>query len=323
MPTSASIRDALVNTVQLDIVGPGQGHPLEAEQLWENEPPSRWYLTGFLVPTTALEHLRFDPESAEGVDAVVAGEDGTGDDDVTPDAAPARRIYLPSSIGMSVLVPPGTKALEVEVLWGDYRKTVVEVVVDGEARQRKVWQRKQRTEKMPVALPKSRLSPVEVTNSRRVMLYVSARDVSERVGRLAGLAKGTRAVSVFVVNERDPEEEERADEANVYQVELRLRLAEGFVARPNDRGLDDKDADERIADLQYRDAYEFAVGHGVATHAVADGPVCRSSPGGFDRSSGRGNRRRRSTSILGRWTGGMNPPVFTRSASSSMTRTRS
>ncbi|MCU0258269.1 MAG: DISARM system helicase DrmA, partial [Solirubrobacteraceae bacterium] len=50
---------------------------------------------------------------------------------------------------------------------------------------------------------------------------------------------------------------------------LRLRCNEGFVARPNLAGLAAEEWDERVADLQYRDCFEWAVGHGVATRAVA------------------------------------------------------
>jgi hypothetical protein len=103
MTTSAEIRAKLIETLQLDLVGPGRGHYLEAERLWESEPPSRWYLTGFLVPTAAPESQKHDPESEEVLDAVVGSEDGTGDDDVEPDKAPARKVFLPSSIGISVL----------------------------------------------------------------------------------------------------------------------------------------------------------------------------------------------------------------------------
>ena len=269
MITSADVRAALVKTLELDLVGPGPGHPLEGEQLWETEPPSRWYLTGFLVPTEAPEHLRFDPESSEVIDAPLPGEDGTGDDDAAPDQAPARKVFLPSSMGMSVLVPAAAKALDAEVLWGDYRK----VVVEGSNPERKVWQRHQRSERVRIPIPKERLAKHEVPNSRGVKVYISARDV-KNVGGVEGVPAGTRAVSVFVVNQRDPEAEERADEANLYQVELRLSLKERFVPRPNVRGLVGDDPDERIADLQYRDVYEFAVGHGVATRAVCGGPHC-------------------------------------------------
>ncbi|WP_437939472.1 DISARM system helicase DrmA [Sorangium sp. So ce341] len=272
MSTAAEIRQKLVDTLALDLVGPGPGHPLENERLWESEPPSRWYLTGFLVPTEAPEAQRFDPESAEALDAVVTSEEGTGDDDVEPDAAPARKVFLSSSMGLSVLVPSGTTSLEAEVLWGDYRKTPSE---DPEHPARKVWQRSQQRREVTLGLSKRALERIELPESRGVALYISARDVGELGARGDELPPGTRAVSVFVVNERNAAAEERAEEGHIFQVVLVLRLREGFVARPNLRGLDDEDADERIADLQYRDAYEFAVGHGVSTYAVVEGGTCK------------------------------------------------
>jgi hypothetical protein len=48
-----------------------------------------------------------------------------------------------------------------------------------------------------------------------------------------------------------------------------------LVPRPNPRGGEANDPDERIADLQHRDAVEFSVGHGTSTRSeVVDG-VCR------------------------------------------------
>ena len=41
-----------------------------------------------------------------------------------------------------------------------------------------------------------------------------------------------------------------------------------FVARPDLRGVISSDPDERVADLQYRDAFEYAVGHGVSARAL-------------------------------------------------------
>ena len=87
MTTSAEVRKALVDTLTLDLVGPSLGHPLAAEQLWESEPPSRWYLTGFLMPTKAPESQRFDPTSVEGIDTPVAGDDGGGPSDDGGDGA--------------------------------------------------------------------------------------------------------------------------------------------------------------------------------------------------------------------------------------------
>src|SRR4051812_3432428 len=122
MTTSAEVRDSLIDTLRLDLVGPGPGHPLEAEQLWDYDDPSRWYLTGFLVPTAAPESQRHDPQAEDMIDAAVSADEGAGDDDVEPDFAPARKVFLPSSIGISVLVPLGVESLDVEVNWGDYKK---------------------------------------------------------------------------------------------------------------------------------------------------------------------------------------------------------
>ena len=271
MTSSADIRARLVETLEVDLVGPGPGHPLEAERLGANEPPSRWYLTGFLVPTDAPEIQRHDPESVEVVDAVVGAEDGTGDDDVEPDRPPARKVYLPSSLGVSVLVGPEETELTAVVQWGDYTKASAD---DPEHPDRTVWQRKQRREIVPVPIPDGKLDPIVVEGSRGVCLFVSARTVGNLGARGADLRPGTRAVSVFVVNQRDREAEERKEQGLIFQVQLILKSRAGFTPRPNLRGLADDDPDERIADLQYRSSVEYAVGHGVATHAVVSGGAC-------------------------------------------------
>jgi hypothetical protein len=274
MTTSADVRAKLVETLHLDLVGPGPGHPLETEQLWERDRPSRWYLTGFLVPTNAPETQSHDPEAEEVIDAVVGSEDGTGDDDVEPDRPPARKAFLPSSLGISVLVPPGVTSLEAEVLWGDY-KLVPSPTAEGT--ERRVWQREQRKVPAVIDLPMQRvrrLPPIDVEGRQGLRIYVSLREVGGLGGEDEKLLPGTRVVHVFVVNERDPESEERAEERMAFQVELALRCRAGFVPRPNLSGLDGDDPDQRIADLQYRDACEFSVGHGVSTHAVVDDGRC-------------------------------------------------
>ena len=53
-----------------------------------------------------------------------------------------------------------------------------------------------------------------------------------------------------------------------FKLSLRSHCDDGFVARPNLRSLQSDDWDEQVADLQYRDACEYAVGHNIATEAV-------------------------------------------------------
>jgi hypothetical protein len=46
--TSSEVRAKLVDALKLDLVGPWPARPLANELLPEN--PTRWYLTGYLVP---------------------------------------------------------------------------------------------------------------------------------------------------------------------------------------------------------------------------------------------------------------------------------
>ncbi len=65
--------------------------------------PSTWYLTGFLVPLEADETQRADEQSVDELDEVTEAQGS--DDGATPEPAAARVRYLPSSIGVSLLVP--------------------------------------------------------------------------------------------------------------------------------------------------------------------------------------------------------------------------
>ncbi len=290
--TAAHVRAELASVVELDLIGPTPGHALESEVL--DTPPSRWYLTGFLVPFEAEERDRTDETANEELG--VAGAAGT-DDDATPDGASTRRAHLPSSMGASVLVPEGIDEIVVTVSWGDYR--VVEAAPDEEdtapasTRGRELWQRTPRSEDVPVGVKTGR-KPYPVPSSDGLELVVSCRPVSSRASKL--VPAGTRAVSVFLVNKRTPTPDVQRDAGFIFQVALRLHVEPvarpqslgamalpilarsnlvGFVARPNLRGRDGKDWDDQVADLQYRGVFEFAVGHGAATTAhVRDDRVC-------------------------------------------------
>ena len=87
-------------------------------------------------------------------DLDAAGEPGL-DDDITPEpSAAAKQRYLPSSIGLSILLPKEAKDLDVRIRWGDYRR---ESDVEGGER----WMRKQREERLPLELKGKLSSPVE------------------------------------------------------------------------------------------------------------------------------------------------------------------
>ena len=127
-PAAVDVRAQLVHALELDLVGPGPGSPLESEVLLQA--PSRWYLTGFLVPADADEAQRVDETAAEEVDAL--DQSGGTDDAGPPEPASARRVFFPSSMGLSVLVPPEASHLAVTVRWGDYRLTNAPTALAGE-----------------------------------------------------------------------------------------------------------------------------------------------------------------------------------------------
>jgi hypothetical protein len=278
---SAQIRDEIVKALKLDLIGPEPGDLRENEIL--DRPPSREYLTGFVVPYEPPEgrvgpqlQLTGEDTEQEGIDEVR----GAGlDDDQSPEASSSRRAYFPSSIGISVLVPKEAQSIRVTVLWGDYKFVLPPENGDRARSSRPRWERKQRKRDEVVSVAGPTAKPVfsEVTGSDGLKLVTSVREINLKEGALPGSAlvpEGTRSVSIFLVNYRRPAPDERRDEAFAFQARLILRMDQPFVSRPNPRGLESEDWDERVADLQYADCYEFAVGYGVATDAREEGGKC-------------------------------------------------
>jgi hypothetical protein len=280
---SLEIREDLIRALQLDLVGPEPGDVEETEEL--SYAPSRWYLTGFLVPTDADLSQRSDVGATEQVDAAPAA--AGLDDDATPEPPSSRRVYFPSSLGLSVLVPPTAQCLQATVRWGEY---ALATPAAGEDRPRDEpaggsrWRRAERRHAVVLSLADGRTTRVPIPGSGSsgdataqdkrdaLWLVTCVRPVTgmNRTNGAAGLPAGTRSVSVFLVNGRRPRPDDERDRGFIFQAGLTLRLEEGFVPRPDPRGSASKDPDDRIADLQYRDAFEYAVGHGVSSDAQVD-----------------------------------------------------
>jgi hypothetical protein len=291
--TAVHVRQSLVHALRLDLVGPDPTSSLKNEVLPQS--PSRWYLTGFLVPAEASEDQRRDQTAGEEVDQI--DDAGATDDAVTPEPAAARRAYFPSSLGLSILVPGNARELRVVVRWGDYKHEIRRVAgdeIDGElvsehelaslppskepssggpGKSVRLWRRTDRQEEvtLDVATGAGQAVEADVPGSKGLKLVLAVRAIQSEGITEKMVPKGTRSVSVFLVNKRDPAPDLVRDEAYAFQAELEVDCDLPLVPRPNLRGLDTDDWDERVADLQYRDAFEYAVGHGVATHAAVDG----------------------------------------------------
>ena len=267
MATSLEIRNDLSRVLELDLVGPSPGHSLEREAL--DTAPSRFYLTGFLVPHEANEDWKSAGDGQEELDQGSDGRKGDGHDEPTKDKASGRKVFFPSTLGVSVCVGNETRGLDVTVTWGDYVR-VVEKKEDGKDGPGH-WQREPRRVVVPVPVE---TRTHELSGHKGVRLSVVVRQLKTKNGA-SELLNGVRLVSVFLVNDRRPHGDgEAKNQLFLFQASLELKCAEGFVPRPNLRGVDSSDLDECIADLQYKDAFEYAVGHGVSTRCVVVGDRC-------------------------------------------------
>lgn len=267
--TSTDVREELVKALQLDLVGPtpeGLGDP--AERL--DQPPSRWYLTGFLVPAEAGQTQVNDADADDDL-LETAERPGATDDDTPRERTPARERRLPSSMGLSVLLRGEAKRLSVRVTWGDYRKEATEN--SGQ----EIWKRTARSADVDLDVSGPVDTPAEtaVPGANGLWVALLVRPLGSAFGE-AGLPAGAKTISVFLVNKRLPEKNDREkDRAFAFQVRLELHAEAPFVARPDIRGLFTNDWDDEVADLQYRDCGEYSVGHNVSTEACLESDVCR------------------------------------------------
>ena len=133
----------------------------------------------------------------------------------------------------------------------------------------------QRDEALAIDIPEKTQNPreTEIRGSGGLKIALSVRQV-ESDGADGSLPMNTRCASVFLVNRRVPKPDEVRDEAFAFQTQLEVQCDEGFIARPNLRSLESDDWDERVGDLQYRDACENAVGHNISTEAVLTDTQC-------------------------------------------------
>ena len=226
---AADVRSRLREALELDLVGPGAGHPLADERLPGWVRPSNWYLTGFLAPRGAPAEQRADADTDDDFEPEVADEGGLGDNS-TEDRRSAKRGFFPSSLGLSFLVAEGADRLEVTVRWGDYRYVEgasrdaesidgaregdeASAGTDGTANRAVVktdgvvstwWQHTAREETVPLTRAGASDPYQEpVPGSRGLTLHVVARPASAMT--FAGrIPPGTRSASLFLVNGRPP-----------------------------------------------------------------------------------------------------------------------
>jgi hypothetical protein len=267
------LRDLLVQALESDLVGPFSLDSSSTEVL--PLPPTRWYLTGFLAP----ENAPAEEESTD--DREVAAGDDQDVDGATDEKEPRGPRTLPSSVGLSVLLPPGSgDHVDVTLRYATYRPepgrqdvpdatpTDAEAVATAATKHRHPripWLR------MPVSPATKRLACAPSALDRGTEMAPGLFVVGHiEEARAPGLVRGARALSLFVVNRRPIPKTGPIDEACVFQVSFDVRPEAGLLPRSDPRGHDGAELheDDRIADLQFRDRKEWAVGHGVSVEPV-------------------------------------------------------
>ncbi len=292
MTKSVDIRTNLVDVFRRDLVGPGpQDADLARERLSEN--PSRWYLTGFLAPADdplgqdGARGTEDDPSTQEEMETDVeepddVGAGGAAGDAEAPEAPNTKRRFLPSSIGLTVLLPPNVREIEARISWGDYRTEPPlpedillpdegsEKDAEGTKRKRPLvdWVRTPRQQTVRVVVPEGRGDRIVVPESAAPQRPGGGL-VLETHARLFSYPTPTgneevRALTVFLVNRRSAVHRFYADVSFVLQARLELACAQGFRPRRDLSGYNSSDLDLRVADLHYRDVCEWAVGRNAA-----------------------------------------------------------
>ena len=267
--TPLEVRKSLVDALRFDVVGPGPEGFRAEERIQSWQWPSKEYLTGFLVPTGAPPEQRSDLDSEEQ-DEVVSEGAGLAEES-SEDQKAAKKSFFPSSMGVSFLLGKEVGSIEVTIRWGDYKHTETEVEVKGEEGEtetkiEKVWQRIPESRTISWVIPQASVDHevIDVPESGGLQIFSLVRGINAD-GGANSLPQGARSISLFLVNQRKAIEDSK-DEAFIFQAEMELQCSNGFLARPDLRGLQGSNEqwDELVNDLHFADTPEYAAGHGIS-----------------------------------------------------------
>ena len=272
---SYQVRAYIQKALELDLIGPNVKYPEYHDEIL-TQPPSKWYLGGFLVPFGAPVEIKSDPTADDNIDEITnkdISEEGN-----TPETSSARKIPFPSSIGLSFLIPADTQTLDITVIWGDYQPQEKEIEENIESIENEqppkqiLWHRLANSRTLSIALPENNDKiQIEVPESNGLKLFVSRR----RVSYSPQLPIGTQSVSVFLVNHRFYHPNSNQDQSFIFQACVKVHTADIFVPRPDLRSENNLDQDQAIASLQYRDDCEYVVGHNISADAKLEDHLCR------------------------------------------------
>ena len=285
----AYIRELLHLGVMDDLLGPAGG---PHERIVDMGVRDR-YLVGKLAPRDVAQG------GIEGLEGATAKEETEGPEeervpglhepgaefgstrgkvDAEADAADeidaaSNQSLIPSSLGMTFCVDGDTDSFEVEVRWGRYDRDN-EHEIYKTRKNKKKGEEEQIKAKVWKRIPCGGTITLPLTEG---VISHQAPDIDHTEVRIQGSIRGKnvngdRLVTLFLVNAQEEPETNR-DVAWVFQPEVIVRATkdspnkEIFRRRPV-LDTDGMDPERESLEMIYRNQVEFAVGHGVAVHAV-------------------------------------------------------
>ncbi len=281
---SVEVRTELFHRLRRDLIGPSLRAPdgyddsdIAIERLKAN--PSFWYLSGFIAPTDDSEEVEVDPfEGQDNLAFAPAGNGagGAAGDDDAPEPPSTHRRFLPSSIGLTAILPTETREIDVELTWGDYRAEPPlpeAVLVGDDTKPRDVeWVRVPRYTRLTLEIPESggltrRMvadsSPAGLPGGGALELMIQCRRMTIVPPGKEPLEQNV--ISVFVTNKRRwVRAKAYGDLTFAFQLELALHSEGGFCPQLDLSRYEASDPDDRLADLHYRDVAAYAVGRNAA-----------------------------------------------------------
>ena len=271
------VRDMLQQAVVSDLLGPACGSEEEIVGMSVRDR----YLVGRLaprIPCDKKDAIKDNPFTNDGEDApddlvVAANENHTpqaksasvAKDEEEEDAIDAtnNQSLVPSSFGFTFCMDGTLPEIEVIATWGRYERTESEFAINPKnGNPARCWKRIPSGGSLKLKLSEGRIAPKSIDAScERVFIQGS---VSRQ------LSNSSRMVTLFLVNDQELPEVNQ-DTTWIFQPEIRVKSPLGnaiFMRRPL---WDVEESDEELQALNmiYRKQVEFAVGHGVAVHAIA------------------------------------------------------
>lgn len=245
VPDASVIRDELTELVCNDLHGPAAG-----EQEEFRERPTDRYVLGRLAPNGAVVEPEEHDRLADAETDIEAGD--------TEPEAPNITSMFPSSYGFTMHVEGGVTRLTVAASWARYVRAPS---TDEERLGELVWRREPLSGTATIPLRSGEVKPTSLTDDQ---LEVVVR------GRIRK-HEGNWLITLFLVNAQRGEMNN--NEKWIFQARLSAAGPDGapvFLRRPvRPAGGDSADqAEQRRLAMAYRFHPEFAVGHGVAVHAV-------------------------------------------------------